>query len=136
MVSVMSATRFRKSSILTFLEFSSARTVSSSRVSTTRNPLFSKSVFNLWTIDRLTSFSKISLHPTLPGSAPPCPASRTIQRFFVLRFFAHTYAAPARARKNEQIKRYSLYALVLSKLFGTDRIYKNSFNFFEKIKDE
>ena len=40
------------------------------------------------------------------------------------------------SEKNEQIKRYSLYALVLSKLFGTDRIYKNSFNFFEKIKDE
>ena len=36
------------------------------------------------------------------------------------------------SEKNEQIKRYSLYALVLSKLFGTDRIYKNSFNFFEK----
>ena len=40
------------------------------------------------------------------------------------------------SEKNEQIKRHSLYALVLSKLFGTDRIYKNSFNFFEKIKDE
>ena len=40
------------------------------------------------------------------------------------------------SEKNEQIKRYSLYALVLSKLFGPDRIYKNSFNFFEKIKDE
>ena len=40
------------------------------------------------------------------------------------------------SEKKEKIKRYSLYALVLSKLFGTDRIYKNSFNFFEKIKDE
>ena len=40
------------------------------------------------------------------------------------------------SEKNEQIKRYSLYALIMSKLFGTDRIYKNSFNFFEKIKDE
>ena len=30
------------------------------------------------------------------------------------------------SEKNEQIGRYSLYALVLSKLFGTDRIYKNS----------
>ena len=40
------------------------------------------------------------------------------------------------SEKNEQIKRYSLYALVLSKLFGTDRIDKYSFNFFERIKDE
>ena len=107
LVSVISFTRFRRSSTFTLREFSSAGTVSSLRVSTTLYPLFSNRVLSFSTIDRLMSFSRASLQPTFPGSLPPCPASRTIQVLEEAACLEDVSAADARASKKALINRHA-----------------------------
>ena len=38
--------------------------------------------------------------------------------------------------EKQDVKRYLLYALVLSRIYGTQRVYKTILQFFKKINEE
>ena len=70
-------------SLAIFFLSSSFRKISSSLVRTVFTSIFLEIFFSsLLATSRATSFSKVPLYPTAPGSFPPCPGSITIVENF------------------------------------------------------